>query len=237
MNTRRNDHLLSSHGNGETGTESENLINIVNELTIEPPKEFEQVSSHIESDNDDENRIENVNNSTGRTSDHDDIDWGEISFAFRRFDGPNLNTDTLSYVAITKDLLKRSNNYMKSTQQALPCKSEKNKHFKKDYSDGKMLAIYKGERPTHRDFLGIWQLPTDSTGFPKYGMLHYGHQYLQKQPSFYENPYSFDIWGLPGINNEHRSNLYSDLNLADLLEGVGTEDVCYTLEEHNQFTQ
>lgn len=178
-----------------------------------------------------------IDNTCKNVDQPNNINWNDISNAFREFDGPNIKIDTLNYVEISQDLLKRSNNYIKATQQALPSKSEKKKHFRKDYSKAKALAIYKGEKPTHLDFLGIWQIPTNSTGFPKYGMLHYGHPYLQKQPSFYENPYSVDIWGLPGIDNENRSNLYSDLNLADLLKGVGTEDVCYTLDEHNQFTQ
>lgn len=103
------------------------------------------------------------------------------------------------------------------------------------------LPLYH-EQPLPTDFLGVWvpEWTKKHSKCPANGIMHYGHAALQKQPNFYNSPYSEDIWKLPGVNDEWLANATAPIDLRALYNGEmssGLADISYTDDESLKFTE
>lgn len=131
-----------------------------------------------------------------------------------------------------KELVRRLKKFCTSSQlpnSAIPSYRNGDKCFSKDYTNG--LEIFKCDQVLPSDFLGLW-VKDKILKYPANAIIHYGHELLQKQPSFYNSPYSEDIWNLPGVKDE-----WADykIDLRSLWNGAAFENVCYTTDELQKF--
>lgn len=162
------------------------------------------------------------------------VDVFEDNTNFDSVEVSSIEVERVKFVPITKDMIKAARGYTKPDHRPIPARRDIKNLFAKDYSNLTALAIY-DEKPSVRDFLGLWKIPSNDKDFPYRAVIHYGHAFLQKQPSFYQNPFSSQIWNITGVDDEHHNLLYSDMKLKDLFHGIGVEKVCYSEEETNIF--
>lgn len=69
-----------------------------------------------------------------------------------------------------------------------------------------------------------WTKNTMKKKIPAYanGILHYEHPTLQQQPNFYNEPYSTNIWNLPGMEDEWLENK-KPIDLKALYDEVSSD--------------
>lgn len=138
---------------------------------------------------------------------------------------------TSKFVIVTSDMVKK---FKKISKSAGRPNSEIPSYHDKDYclkQYENALDIYTGNRPLPSDHIGLW-IPETIQKYPVNAIIHYGHELLQKQPSFYESPYSEQIWNLRGVKDEWFDYR---VNLKGLWENGANDKVAYTTDDMADF--